>query len=75
VVTALVVPLLLVVGVIVLADINLIEVVLHLRAESEDDEARLLAPLLPLIFVARTEKAICLLRVVCAVEFSKCAYK
>jgi hypothetical protein len=77
VVTALAVPLLLVVvvsGVVVLLeDINpLVEVVLHLRAESEDDEARLLAPPLPLmvVFVARTVKAIFALRFVRAGKFT-----
>jgi len=67
VVTAvLAVPLLLVVSGVVglLEDINpLVEVVLHLRAEkSEDDEARLLAPLplllaVVMVFVVRTVKA------------------
>lgn len=77
VVTALAVPLLLVVvvvsGVVVLLeDINpLVEVVLHLRAESEDDEARLLAPLpLMVVFVARTVKAIFALRFVRAGKFT-----
>ena len=75
-VTALAVPLLLVVvvsGVVVLLeDINpLVEVVLHLRAESEDDEARLLAPLpLLVVFVARMVKAIFALRFVRAGKFT-----
>ena len=71
------VPLLLVVSGVVglLEDINpLVEVVLHLRAEkSEDDEARLLAPLplvVVMVFVARTVKAMFALRFVCAGKFS-----
>jgi hypothetical protein len=80
VVTAvLAVPLLLVVSGVVglLEDINpLVEVVLHLRAEkSEDDEARLLAPLplllaVVMVFVARTVKAMFALRFVCAGKFT-----
>ena len=70
------VPLLLVVSGVVglLEDINpLVEVVLHLRAESEDDEARLLAPLplvVVMVFVARTVKAMFALRFVCAGKFT-----
>jgi hypothetical protein len=72
-------PLLLVVSGVVglLEDINpLVEVVLHLRAEkSEDDEARLLAPLplllaVVMVFVARTVKAMFALRFVCAGKFT-----
>ena len=75
-VTALVVLLLLVVivsGVVVLLeDINpLVEVVLHLRAESGAEKARLLAPLpLLVVFVARMVKAIFALCFVCAGRFT-----